>query len=385
MAEALNDLGHEVDVIAPYHPAIAPNESKVRVHYFRYIWPDAWAIMGYAQAMESDRKLRLSSYLLAPSFAMAEYVLLRRLMERRCYDIIHAHWVIPNAFVASFVARSWSVPLVISTHGSDIFFAKKQPALGALARWTFSRASAVTACSPDLQQGAQMLGADASRVHLIPWGADVDRFQLLQPSNDLRDRLGLQADQLVILSLGRLVRKKGVEYLIRAMTHVAYKHPNICCLIGGEGPEKAALQQLATVLGVGNHVHFVGAIPWDQVPQYLHLCDLFVVPSIHDEHGNVDGMPTTILEAMAAAKPVVGSNVAGIPLVVSHGESGLLVEEQNVDDLARSLINLLESPELRRQYGENALYRVRQELNWQRVARNFVSLYESGLAEVRKV
>jgi glycosyltransferase involved in cell wall biosynthesis len=379
MAEALNELGHEVDVIIPYHSAIAPIESKVRVHYFRYIWPDSWAIMGYAQAMESDRKLRLPSYLLAPPFAMAEYLLLRRLMARRCYDIIHAHWVIPNALVASFVTQSWRVPLVISTHGSDIFFAQKQPALGALARWTFSRASAVTACSPDLQQGAQKLGADPAKVHLIPWGADVDQFQLLQPNDDLRDQLKLQPDQLVILSLGRLVRKKGVEYLVRAMAHVIENYPNVCCLIGGDGPEKTTLQQLATALGVDKHVRFMGAVSWDQVPQYLRLCDLFVVPSIYDEHGNVDGMPTTILEAMAAAKPVVGSNIAGIPLVVSHGETGLLVQEKDVKDLARRLLDLLKAPELRRQYGENALRRVRQELNWQRVARDFVNLYKCSL------
>ena len=157
-----------------------------------------------------------------------------------------------------------------------------------------------------------------------------------------------------MLSLGRLVHKKGIEYLLLALPEILKSCPTVCCVIAGAGPEQTALQALAHKLQVEPHVVFVGNVDWDDVPVLYALCDLFVVPSLHDEDGNVDGLPTTILEAMAAGKPVVASHLGGIDLVVSHGETGLLVEEKNVEQLAAAVITLLTKPAVARQFGNAA-------------------------------
>ncbi len=375
MAEAQVDLGHTVHAIAPHHPVVQPYASPVKLHHFRYVWPDRAAIMGYAEAMHSDTRLHAAAYLLAPLFAASEFWLLHRLTQREQFDAIHAHWVIPNGFVAALVAQIHNIPLVISLHGSDIFMAQRRAIFQPIVRWTFRRAAAVTACGPDLYAGAVELGADPERTEVVPWGADPVVFGEPQELGPLRQQLGLVADQPVLLSLGRLVRKKGIDDLIRALPPLIERHPGLRCIIAGDGPEAAPLQRLARELGVHEQVHFVGNVRWDRVLQYFQLCTLFVASSIHDENGNADAMPTTLLEAMAAGRPIVATRVNGIPLVVDHGKTGLVVAERDPTQLAAAIGELLADPQRRASFGRAARQRVEQELNWHAVARKLVHMY----------
>lgn len=376
MAEALIGLGHQVDVVIPHRSDLRLPPGPVRVFPFRYIWPERLAIMGYAEAMESDQRLRGLAYALAPAFALAEASRIWRLHAQNRYDIIHAHWVIPNGAVSALVAARIRRPLIISLHGSDIFFARRHALLGASAGWAFKRAAGVIACSPDLHAGALALGADPATTRLIPHGADPRRFAGSPAERErVRAELGLRPDQPVLLSLGRLVKKKGLEYLIRALPDIVRAAPETVCLVAGSGPESAPLQQLAAELGVLPHLRFLGAIPWPDTPALYAAADIFVVPSIHDEHGNVDGLPTTILEAMAVGRPVIASRVAGIGLAVTDGQHGLLTPERDAAALARAAITLIQDSALRGRLGQNARDRVHQELNWTAVARTLSEIY----------
>lgn len=381
IAEALVRQGHDVHAVIPYHPAIRPQPGAVQIHPFRYIWPDRWAIMGYAQAMHSDRALNKGAYLLAPLFFASAFSKLLRLHAVHHFDIIHAHWVIPNAPMAALFSRLKNVPLIITLHGSDIFVARKNALLGAIAGACFKQANAVTACSPQLYEGALTLGASPQRTHLLLWGADPERFdpQRAPSQVSLREKLGLPSHAPIVLSLGRLVKKKGVEYLVQAIPYVREHIPDVLVVIAGDGPERSHLTQLALHLGVQAHVRFVGAVPWHEVPEYLHTCDVFVVPSVVDESGNLDGLPTTILEAMAAAKPVVATDVAGIPLVVEHEKTGLLVPQRDPQALATALVDLLRHVDKRHRLGIAARQRVEAELNWDNVARFFTELYNEAV------
>jgi 2-polyprenyl-3-methyl-5-hydroxy-6-metoxy-1,4-benzoquinol methylase len=126
---------------------------------------------------------------------------------------------------------------------------------------------------------------------------------------------------------------------------------------------------------VDQNVIFTGEARWDDVPRYLQLADIFVAPSVHDEHGNVDGLPTAIIEAMAAGKPIVASDVAGIPLVVSNEKTGLLVEEANPQQLSAAITRLLDEPALGARFGQAGQDRVRAELNWHQVGKKFSAIY----------
>lgn len=380
MAEAIARHGHEVYVVVPYYPHSHYDSESVRVIPFRYIWPNRLAIMGYGQALYNDQKLRKKAYFLAPFFSISSLFTLLRAHYKYNFDVLHAHWVIPNGPIAMLFSRLTSIPFIVSLHGSDIFIALKNRILGFISRICFDHSAAITACSQQLHDGALSLGALKSKLSVIPWGADPAIFDPLRfpPQNVLREQLGWPKDVHVILTICRLVKKKGVEYLIKSAYLLKNKIPNILVVIAGDGPERKALEQLTESLNASSYVRFIGRVDWDSVATLLHASDIFVAPSVEDETGNIDGLPTAILEAMAAGKLVVASNIGGIPLVISHERTGLLVPQRDEHALAQALAYALTNDNLRRRIGSHARQNVINYLNWDRVAMDFINIYRKA-------
>lgn len=380
MAQALVRLGHQVDVILPQHTQLATEVADISLYPFRYIWPDKLAIMGYAQATYSDKEMRRLAYVLAPSYAVAQAFTIWRLHRKSRYDIIHGHWVVPNGIVAAFVARLVRRPLVISLHGSDVFFALKQRILQKAAEAAFAQASAITACSPSLYDGALALNATPEKLHLLPYGVDSSHFKCTQEERtQARQKFGIDDNCIAITFIGRLVEKKGVEHLIRALPTVKQKIPNFLCLIGGLGSEQAALEGLARSLGVSDSVRFLGGLDWRNVASLLWATDIFVAPSIHDSEGNSDGLPNTVLEAMASGRPIVATTLPGIQLAITNNEHGLLVPEKDAAQLADAIIRLGLNGALRERLGENARLRANQEFGWDRVGLKLTDYYRTAI------
>ncbi len=380
IAASIASLGHEVHVLAPYHPDLrrAPMEQGVHLHFFKYAPIRRLNIWGYAESLEADVKLKPAIYPLTPLVLFSSLWSLRRLTARIRFDIIHAHWVIPNGPVAALAAGLRHLPLVISLHGSDVWVAERNPVLRRVARATLRHADGVSASSEDLRQRAIRIGAPRRVSQVIPYGVDPASFApsaAADPGAELRRNLGLPSDCLIIFSVGRMVYKKGFEYLIRAMPAVLGAHPNAQLVLAGGGDLLGELKALAALLGIADHVCFPGWVERDQIPLYFSGCDLFVLPSIRDEAGNVDGLPNTLLEAMASGRPVVASRVAGVPLAVIPGENGELVAEKDPAALAEAINRLLADPALRERYGAASRRRVLYDLNWQAVAARFLDLY----------
>lgn len=384
LSEELARLGHQVHVLAPYDPAVQEtSDSPVSVYRFRYVWADSLCIVGHAKSLEADVRLKKTVYFLTPLYLLCGAIALIRLARKYQFNLIHTHWVLPNGPIGALCARLLRLPLVITLHGSDIFVANRNLLFSQVARFALRSADAVTACSPELKSWAVQMGAKESSVHLVPWGADPQRFAA-QDASGLRVKLGLEPDELVVLAMGRLVYKKGFEYLIRAVPKIPRTIP-WRLIIGGDGDLRDNLQQLACQLGVEERVLFLGQVPWDEVPGCLSLCDVFVAPSIRDRSGNLDGLPTVILEAMSVGRPIVSTEIAGIPLVVRDGENGFLVPEKSPQGLATAIGRLLASSELRARQGAVSRRMVEQELNWKSVAREFEQLLRTvaGVGEVK--
>ena len=373
--------GNEVHVLAPYHPDVRrePVEKGVQLHFFKYSPLKNLNIWGYAESLEADVRVKGVIFPLTPVVFLSSFIALWRLTGRTKFDVMHGHWVIPNGPVSAIVARLRRLPLVISLHGSDIFLAEQSRLLGRVARWCFRSASAITAPSDDLRQRAIRLGAPPSRCHLVPYGVDPSQFTRIDNAGPLlRAELGLPADSIILFSIGRMVYKKGFEYLIRAVPAVLREHPNARVVLAGGGDLEPRLVSLVKQLGVEDSVVMPGWVSRDKLPLYFSGCDLFVLPSVVDQQGNVDGLPNTLLEAMASARPVVATDVAGIPLAVKDGDNGLLVPEKQPGELASAINLLLRAPELRLQYGEAGRSRVERELNWQTTARTFITLFSQA-------
>jgi glycosyltransferase involved in cell wall biosynthesis len=160
------------------------------------------------------------------------------------------------------------------------------------------------------------------------------------------------------------------------MPHIIQAVPDVRMIILGEGPERAALEALRGQLGLADRIILPGQIAWSNVPEYLAMASVFVMPSVLDVKGNLDGLPNVVLEAMAAGCPVVATHIAGIPLAVSDGETGVLVDEAEPERLGAAILAILQSPEAGPAMGAAGRRRIETELNWHTLARRFDELYQ---------
>ncbi|MFW6116216.1 MAG: glycosyltransferase [bacterium] len=377
ISEHLVELGHDVEVVAPYDAAVRGSlDQNIPVHRFHYTLRDQWHIMGHSRSLASDIRLRAGVFFLLPPFLAAYFRASLQVAGGQQADIIHAHWVLPNGLVGAWVARALDIPLAVSLHGSDVFVARRNPIFGLVARWVFRQAAVVTACSENLRQGALELGATRDKIRLVAWGADPTRFHPTVPPLK-RSNFQLTDEDLVLVSLGRVVPKKGFDVLVRALPSLLSICPRAHLLIGGDGPERDALLQRATDLGVSSHVHLPGEISWEQVPRFLAMGDVFVLPSVRDAAGNIDGLPTVLLEAMAAGKPVVATTIGGVPLVVEHRVNGVLCRPGDPDALTQAIGQLIGDASLRARLGGAARTSVEERLNWRAVTCSITSLFAS--------
>ena len=176
IAKGLAARGHEIHVVAPWHPAVTRPafEGGVHFHFFRYAPAPSLNIFGYAEGLRADTHLRAATWAVAPLAMTAGWFKAWRVATKKHATVMHGHWVVPGGVMAAAAARR--LPLVISLHGSDVFVAERHALAGAAARRVFGRASWVTAPSDDLCLRAEALGADPARLETVPYGVDADRF-----------------------------------------------------------------------------------------------------------------------------------------------------------------------------------------------------------------
>jgi glycosyltransferase involved in cell wall biosynthesis len=385
IAAGIVALGHRVEVVLPAHPQLrrSSRERGVELHPYQYApGVPRLQVWGYASSLAGDVGLKGSAYAAAPLALAASTVAMLRVARRLRPDLIVAHWVIPNGPPAALAARLAGCPLVVSLHGSDVFLAERKAPIGRGARAVFGQAAAVTACSPDLATRAIGLGAATTTTTTIPYGVDPARFRPATPDEraTVRAALGLRGGERLVLAGGRLVYKKGLDVAIAAFAGEAVREAGPARLvIFGYGDLEAELRAQAARLGLADRVLFVGRVERDRIPALFAAADLFLLPSVHDHAGNVDGLPNTLLEAMATGLPIVASDVVGVPTVIDDGVHGLLVPERDVAALGTALATLLRDPARAAALGAAARERVECELTWPQIASRFLGVYRAAI------
>ncbi len=377
IAETLVARGHVVDVLLPHHPQLrCASGPGLRLFPYRYA-PDAWSLWGYAQSLESDVRVRRGVYLLAPLVASSLRRSLRLRLRAERYDVVHAHWVVPNAALVADVVRAQRLPFVISLHGSDVFLAERFWPARRLARAAFQTAGFVSACSGDLRARALALGARETSTRTVPYGVDTDAFAPTRADPALRSALGVASGTLFVLALGRLVEKKGFRFLLEAAAGLEGLH----VVVAGDGDLRATLTAQARDLRAP--VSFPGNLERLRMAATLASADVVAVPSVVDSAGNVDGLPNTLLEALASGRALVASRVAGIPDVIEDEVNGLLVPERDVGALRAALVRLRDDPALRTRLGAAARARTLQHLTWDATVAQIETGYDHAIASRR--
>ena len=334
--------------------------------------------MGHARSLKADVKLRPSAFFLLPFFSMASIINLIKECRKIDAQIIHAHWVLPNGFAAAIASKILGIPFIISLHGSDIFTASKNALFRAVAKWTFQQSSYVSACSQELCDRAKQINPNIN-IEVIPWGADPEKFRPLEDRCNVREKYGWSPKELIISTLGRMVHKKGFSQLIDIIPDLTSCTQKFRVVIGGSGPLEDELKEKAARMNLSEIVSFPGRIPWDEVPKYLAASDIFVLPSQRDEAGNLDGLPTVLLEAMACGLPCVASDVGGVSLVIDQAKNGFLISPNSSSELTEGLRSLIEDKDLRDRFSAAARSSVVERFNWDNVGKKFEAICQEAL------
>lgn len=276
----------------------------------------------------------------------------------------------------------WRV--VVVAHGMEITKKAHRLRRRIGARWIFGSADLAVAVSRYTRERVADFGVDAGRVRVLPCGVDPERFQPRDGAR-LRRRLGLEGLP-VVLTLARLVRRKGHDLVIRALPEVRRRVPGATYLVAGGGSDGYAgsLCLLAREHGVGDAVRLVGRAAEEDLPGLYSASDVFAMVSRANERtGNYEGFGITYLEANACGVPVVGADTGGVPDAIVDGYNGFLVPPDDVEALADRLARLLEDPAMARRLGENGRERVLRDLTWDRVADRFLDLLEERTGPLR--
>lgn len=372
MARSVARRGHVVDVVLPWHPALEHPPDGIRFLPYRYSGAGSWAAWGFGDSLRSDGRVGLATALALPSIATSLRRRVVRSLRDGAYDVVHAHWALPNGWLVAAPAGHARVPLVISLHGSDVSLAERRAIFAYAARRAFAAARGITAASDHLGRRAEALGARPNSVETVRYGVDTVRFAPRQPDAALRRRLlGTGSDDDVLFAaVGRLVECKGLRYLIEAAARV----PGVRVAIVGDGELRADLEHRARSLDAP--VTFAGALPQDQVADVLAAADAAVVPFVVDRAGRVEGFGMTVLEALASARPLIATRVGPVPELVRDGVNGLLIPEKDVAALAAALEHLRDDPLERRRLGEQGRRSALESHTWDDVGEALEMVYE---------
>jgi glycosyltransferase involved in cell wall biosynthesis len=293
-------------------------------------------------------------------------------LAREDADLIVLHEPNPMALVAYFLARP-SGRLIVWYHSDVIrpswrYRMFYRPFL----RFALSRAVRIVVSSPTLGRSAPELQDFQAKCTVIPFGVDTRSLEASDAILKRAAEIRREANQPIVLFVGRLVAYKGVDVLLEALAGL-----NACGFIVGDGPLRAALEAQARDLGISKQVEFRGSVADDELSALYRACDVFVLPSVTRQ----EAFGVVQLEAMAAAKPVVSTDVGtGVGWVNRHGETGYVVPPGDPVALREALRRLLANPELRKSMGDAAAKRVRSTFTLERMIDDTLALYRHVMA-----
>jgi glycosyltransferase involved in cell wall biosynthesis len=361
----------DVVVLAPHtrgakrQETMASNGRSIEVRRFRYC-PERFETLAYDGGMLSRVRRNPLRLLVLPFFLVAQAVAAARLQREFNFDAVHAHWIVPQGFVTAVLGTLWwrLPPVLVTSHGGDLY-ALRGSVLRSVKRWVLSRADAVTVVSNAMREHCIEHRLAPDKVTVQSMGVDLTNE--FTPGDPKGPRDGL-------VFVGRLVEKKGVEYLIEAMAILAPEYPQLVLTIVGDGPLRDELVQLADARGVSERVRFVGSVVNEEVPGYLRAAAISVMPSIVAASGDQEGLGLVAVEAQGCGCAVVASDLPAVRDSVVDGQTGLMARPCDAAHLAEQIKRLLDDGALRQSLAESGRRYALETFDWSRVGASYASI-----------
>jgi glycosyltransferase involved in cell wall biosynthesis len=353
----------EVHVLAPHAPGAQREETLdgLVVHRFRYA-PQRLQQLAYEGGILARLRERRWRLALVPCLLVGQWWALRRLLRQQRFDVLHAHWLIPQGLIAALAGRG--LPLLCTSHGGDLFGLRGR-LLTLLKRAVLARCDGVTVVSTAMRDEVARI-APGTAVDVIPMGTDLAGCFTPAPE------VARQADSIVFA--GRLVEKKGVRHLLDAVAQLHRQGRAVRLQIAGSGPELAALRAQAQRLGIADSVQFLGAVDHAELATWFRRAALAVVPSVVAADGDQEGFGLVIVEAMGCGCPVIASRLPAIDDIARDGETALLVPPGDAPALAQAIAAVLDDPAAAARRAATARTQALARFDWQPITERYAAV-----------
>jgi len=298
-------------------------------------------------------------------FSLFVVLFIRVLLLRRQFNFnaIHGQTVIPDGLAAILLGKIFKAPVIVTVRGSDIHSIKENYFNKKVVKYVLTKADIVTCVSQDLKRRIIAFGISANKINVITNGISSNFVN--EDYNNVRKHLEIPDDVPVILTVCKMIELKDPFTLIKAYQILRKKYSTSHLILVGGGPLEADIKHYIMNNNLKNQVHFEGFVPHTKVADYMKACNIFCLPSTRE------GWPNVIFEAMIFGKPVVASNVGGIPEAICDEDYGFLVKSQNEEHLAKALSNALDKDWDHQKIKNYALNNT-----WEKVAKKYYSLYQ---------
>jgi glycosyltransferase involved in cell wall biosynthesis len=356
--------GHQVTVLAPSYRGLKSHTvNGVKVVRFRYFF-GRWETLTHGQGAPS-RVGNPLYFAMAGLYVLSGMIAAIALCRRERFDVLHVQWPFPHALWGIIAGRLFGIPMVYTFHGAEVLLGQRFGFVNAFLRWALKFAGAVTCNSSYTAAKVRQLGA--AQVEVLPYGASVNTRSIVKV-----DRVHWMGRN--VLFVGRLIPRKGLQYLIEALALI--DRTLGCRLqIVGDGPEGESCRVLAERIGVLDRIDFLGFVPNEGLEALYAQADAFVLPSIVDKNGDTEGLGVVLIEAMSFGTPVIASAVGGIVDVVRHDQTGLLVAEKSPRELADAITRILNDQPFADRLAAAAHTHVAEYFNWDRITDRLEDVY----------
>ena len=286
-----------------------------------------------------------------------------KIIKKEGIEVIVVGQLLPIGTVALLIKKLFDIPYIVSTHAMDVTILQKMPRKKILARKVLRAADKVVTVSLYTKKELLKLGVDRQSIEIISPATNILNRQTSIAADQVKERYHL-ADKMVLFTLGRLVQRKGHDTVIKALSQIVKKYPQVNYLIGSEGEYQSKLTKLVHQYQLEKNVIFAGPIPDNEIPAYYQACDVFVMISRELNNRDVEGFGIVYLEAGAFGKPVIAGASGGVGDVVQNNYNGLLIDPNNVNDAQNAIVRLIENKELRQKLGKNGQAMVKNNYTW---------------------
>jgi len=371
LSHSLQKLGHNVHVVARHSEDSEEMVDGIDVHY----------IKGVGNAL--TRYWR---------FARSASKKIEELNKKIGFDVIHANlplvpsFAIPNDSAKALVCAvhsTWKGEAIVTRRDNPKNLNPNEKSmlrfnylLRSYEKKLMNRSDALIAVSKyTVDELTELYGIEEEKIHVIYNGVDINKFKPRLDRAKLRREFGLEEEKKIVLFVGRLYHRKGLEILLRSIPPVLQEFNDVKFAISGTGFKKKeeSLRKLAKKLEIEDYVTFLGYVPDEKLPDLYAASDIFVLPAIYEN------FPFAILEAQATALPVISTKVGGIPEFLADNENGFLIDPGDSTQLTQRVLTLLQDPKLAKEMGRRGRSLIEEKFSWRLITGQVIDLYHNLL------